>query len=136
MPLKLRLISDSGRTPPTELDAPPEVAGWSASLGGRLHAGLFRVTRVEEGAAGGPHYHLVSAADGARRLERADAHAPGGWAPGFHAGVLARAAARDAPVAARGFAVRPRTHSLHACIHQRFSADSRASLRRAAPGAA
>jgi hypothetical protein len=107
-PLRLRYVPVTSRGgAPVELDAPAAADAWSAALGGRMHAGIFRVSSLGIDAFGGaPHYTLTSG-DGARALQRSAPHAPGGWAAEFSGGVLARAAARDAPCAARGFAVRP-----------------------------
>jgi hypothetical protein len=109
-PLRLRYVpiatGRGGGGAPVELDPPAAADAWSAALNGRTHAGIFTVSGIGVDAFGGAPHYLLSSPDGARALQRSSAHAPGGWAPQFGGGVLARAAARDAPCAARGFAVR------------------------------
>lgn len=100
--VELRLVTAGGFGEPSYLDPPAPAEAWSAALAERLHAGIFRVSSQGSGEFG-----LCSADDPRRLLQRRDPAAPAGWNATFPAAMLTAAAARDAPVPVRGFAVRP-----------------------------
>jgi hypothetical protein len=100
--VELRLVTAGGFGQPSYLDPPaPVEAPWSAALAERLHAGIFRIC-----SSGSGEYGLCSADAPRRLLQRRDPAAPAGWNATFPAAMLTAAAARDAPVPVRGFAVR------------------------------
>lgn len=102
--IELRLVPAGGVSVsgPSYLDPPAPAGAWSAALGERVHAGIFRICSANGGC------FTLAAADDARRMlqRREDAVVPAGWTDIFTATMLTAAAARDAPICARGFAVR------------------------------
>jgi len=100
-PVRLRLVPSTGLGATVELDQPPPVGAFGRALSGRLHSGLFTVIGSDPSSA---RSFLLASADG-RRLQRASS-TDGTWSASFPECLLARASPQDAPLVARGFAVR------------------------------